>query len=623
MLSEAGVVDEPLIELLTEALGAIAPGDSALRSQLLSGLAAELLWLDPAGRSAELALEALEMARRIDDPQSLALALIRRQFTGLIGPDETEWRLDESSELHDLAKRLGDLELEIRAHVYRLRNQLELGNIRGVDAELRAFERIAAELRQPQYAWHVPLLRAMRALIDGRFDDAELLSGEARAAGERAEEPVSAMFHATQASQLHRLRRRPEDLAALTDSIAVLEGLAERYPAIPAWRCSLAATHADLGNRGEARAVFEPLAAAGFSDLPVDGQWLISLALLGETAALLGDRPRAERLYELLLPFDGLIVVAGRAAVAQGPVARVLGVIARAIGRLDDAERHFTEALLASERMGDRPFGALARHQLAGLLLAREATGDRERALELLGAALDGAQEIGMVGLTRDALEARLEAQGLTSLDTTTSIDFMIEAVSSERPDIAAYAAPDGQVTILFSDIEDSTRITERLGDRRWLEVLRAHNAVFRRIVPAHGGVEVKNQGDGFMLVFADARAALECAIELQRALAAEEAVAGERLSVRMGMHAGEAIREEGDFFGRSVIVAARIAAQATGGEVLVSEALRERASGDDGELVFGAGRALELKGLAGTHLAFPVEWRAAPTTGASSIARP
>ena len=63
----------------------------------------------------------------------------------------------------------------------------------------------------------------------------------------------------------------------------------------------------------------------------------------------------------------------------------------------------------------------------------------------------------------------------------TTSIDSMIESVSDERPDLSAHAAPDGTVTILFSDIEDSTLMTERLGDERWLEVLRAHNTLFRR----------------------------------------------------------------------------------------------------------------------------------------------
>jgi eukaryotic-like serine/threonine-protein kinase len=191
----------------------------------------------------------------------------------------------------------------------------------------------------------------------------------------------------------------------------------------------------------------------------------------------------------------------------------------------------------------------------------------------------------------------------------------MIEAISSERPDIAAHAAPDGQVTILFSDIEDSTLMTERLGDERWLEVLRAHNSLFRRIVPTHGGFEVKNQGDGFMLVFPDSRRALECAVAIQRALAEGAPVEGERVRVRMGMHAGEAIREEGDFFGRSVIVAARIAAQARGGEILVSEALKERAEAADGargELGFDAGRELELKGLAGTHRVYRADWEQA-----------
>ena len=204
-----GVVDEPLIALLEEALAAVGEGDSPLRSQLLGGLAAQLYWVDPAGRSDELGIEALEMARRLDDPEALALALVRRQFTGGIAPHETERRMRESSEMHDLAKRRGDLELEVRAHVYRLRDRLEIGDIRGVDADLAAYERLAAELRQPQFLWHIPLLRGMRALIDGRFDDAESLAEEALAGGERAQEPVSAMFYAIQDSQLRRLRGAP------------------------------------------------------------------------------------------------------------------------------------------------------------------------------------------------------------------------------------------------------------------------------------------------------------------------------------------------------------------------------------------------------------------------------
>jgi class 3 adenylate cyclase len=226
--------------------------------------------------------------------------------------------------------------------------------------------------------------------------------------------------------------------------------------------------------------------------------------------------------------------------------------------------------------------------------------GDRERALGLLSAALEAGQEIGMVGLVEQAVAARLEAQGLGSLDVSTSIDFMIDEVASEQPDIAAHAAPDGQVTILFSDIENSTLITERLGDARWLQVLRAHNSLFRGQVRDHGGFEVKNQGDGFMLVFPDPRRAIECAAAIQRELNDSAPVEGERVRVRMGMHAGETIREDGDFFGRSVILAARIAAQARGGEILVSEELKNRTDGSP--IAFDEGRELELKGLAGTH---------------------
>ena len=187
--------------------------------------------------------------------------------------------------------------------------------------------------------------------------------------------------------------------------------------------------------------------------------------------------------------------------------------------------------------------------------------------------------------LVQRALGARLEAQGLAGLDVTTSIDSMIESVADERPDISAHVNDDGTVTILFSDIEDSTLMTERLGDERWLEVLRAHNSVFRRRLGEHGGFEVKSQGDGFMLVFRDPEAALALrGRDPARPREAAEGAEDERVRVRMGLHTGEAIREEGDFFGRSVILAARIAAQACGGEILVSEPLREAAeAADDG----------------------------------------
>jgi eukaryotic-like serine/threonine-protein kinase len=150
-------------------------------------------------------------------------------------------------------------------------------------------------------------------------------------------------------------------------------------------------------------------------------------------------------------------------------------------------------------------------------------------------------------------------------------IDRVLSWVEDEQPDLAGAAAPDGTVTILFTDIENSTALNERLGDRRWLEVLRAHNSVVRHCIGGHGGYEVKSQGDGFMIAYPSARRGLECAVDMQHNLARlADADPGERLRVRIGLHTGEAIREGDDFYGRSVTLAARLGDKAEGGEILV-----------------------------------------------------
>ena len=164
-------------------------------------------------------------------------------------------------------------------------------------------------------------------------------------------------------------------------------------------------------------------------------------------------------------------------------------------------------------------------------------------------------------------------------------------------------------MTILFSDIQGSTAKTEQLGDTKWMEVLREHNTVVRQQLKAHGGFEVKSEGDGFMLAFQSARKALQCAIETQRAFAKRNESAEEPVLVRMGLHTGEVIKEGDDFFGKHVNLAARIAGQASGGQILVSSLLKElTASG--GDIAFDDGREVELKGLKGKHSVFEVQWQ-------------
>jgi class 3 adenylate cyclase len=245
------------------------------------------------------------------------------------------------------------------------------------------------------------------------------------------------------------------------------------------------------------------------------------------------------------------------------------------------------------------------------MLAERGRPEDLAEANELIGEALRVGGELGMRSLVERAFSLRLQLQGIEAVDVSTSIDAVAAVVEDERPDLSGHTAPDGTVTILFSDIQGSTEINERLGDHRWIEVLREHNAIVRDAVRLHGGFEVKSAGDGFMIVFARPRSGVECAVAIQRALTARIAAGGEPVRVRMGLHTGEAIRERDDFFGRNVVVAARIAAKADGGEVLVSAPLRELADGAD--IVFGAPRELDLKGLQGTYRVHAVEWDLAP----------
>lgn len=196
----------------------------------------------------------------------------------------------------------------------------------------------------------------------------------------------------------------------------------------------------------------------------------------------------------------------------------------------------------------------------------------------------------------------------LARLRRQTTIDRMLSWAEAEQPDLRRATAPDGTVTVLFSDIEQSTELTERLGDQRWLEVLEAHNTIVRAQVAEHGGYEVKSQGDGFMIAFPSARQAVLSAIDIQQALARRAANGELPVRVRIGIHTGEAIQHDGDFYGKSVILAARIADQAQGGEVLVSSLVAQLLE-PAGDLRFKDAGETELKGLTDPQQLYRIAW--------------
>jgi class 3 adenylate cyclase len=193
-----------------------------------------------------------------------------------------------------------------------------------------------------------------------------------------------------------------------------------------------------------------------------------------------------------------------------------------------------------------------------------------------------------------------------------TSIDVVAEDALSDRWQPVLEPSDGGTLTIVFSDIESSTELATRLGDRDWFVVLESHNRIVRARLAHFGGTEVKSQGDGFMLTFPLARRAVLFAIATQRALESERAGGSRGVRVRMGMHTGEAIVDRsGDLFGRHVIVAARVANLADGGEILVSSLVREIVAAR-GDITFGPAREVQLKGIEGTHLVYAVDWQGA-----------
>lgn len=216
----------------------------------------------------------------------------------------------------------------------------------------------------------------------------------------------------------------------------------------------------------------------------------------------------------------------------------------------------------------------------------------------------------GRVVQTMMETASRVREQGVGGM-LWSSLDDLTRWALEDRTAIARVAGPDGTVTIFFSDIEGSTALNNELGDARWVKVLAAHDELVETYVDRYRGHIVKTQGDGHMVVFSTADLALDAALDVQRALNANwnrsRHLRRTPIRVRIGLHTGKAIEKDGDWLGHNVAFAARVAAQAQGGEVLVSEEVVAAAEQD---FSFTAAEAIELKGFEGDHQLWRVEAR-------------
>jgi tetratricopeptide (TPR) repeat protein len=384
------MADPEIVPLLERALAAIGDDDSALRVRVLARLATAARDEPLRERGAALGEEALRIARRSGDPATLAAAIEGSHIAGE-GPEE-QLRgegIAVGEELISLGQQLGDKEKVYAGYDHGLQCAWALADRAGVDVRVQALGELADELRQPPHHWDVGAIRAMVALMEGRFNDAERLIADTFTVGQRTLSWNAAVSHRLALFVLRRAQGRLGEIEEL------MRRSVHEYPSLPRFRSALAHLYAELGREREARAALDVLLSRDLAHEHLDSEWLFTISLLASPCALLGDRDAADRLYALLLPYDRLYALAPNESVF-GAVARSLAVLATALERYDDAERHFVAAIEIEQTMRARPWRAHAQHDLAAMLLARGDAGDSERARGLLDEAATTYADLGM-----------------------------------------------------------------------------------------------------------------------------------------------------------------------------------------------------------------------------------
>jgi tetratricopeptide (TPR) repeat protein len=351
-------VDPVTVALLEEAQVALGDGDPVLRSELLARLALELYYAPSRDRSEALSAEAVAVARAGGGGRAVAAALGARHVA-LWRPDRLDERRAIAEEMIAAARGAGDAALELQGRNWLVTDLWELGTLPAWRAEVARHRALADELRLPAFAWYAPLWAAVDALHAGNFEQAARLRESARAAGERAGEPNTWLFHKMLEFQEQALRG---DWDAV--DLAFVRGKIADSPAGISYRAGHAWILAGRGEHPAAAAELAIVARDDFSALAFDANWLSALGECAEAIAVLGDRELAARVYELLRPYAGRPLTSGRAILSYGAADRHLGLLAGVLGRRADAVAHLHAALALDDERGMRPWADRARRAL-------------------------------------------------------------------------------------------------------------------------------------------------------------------------------------------------------------------------------------------------------------------
>ncbi|HUA32638.1 MAG TPA: adenylate/guanylate cyclase domain-containing protein [Candidatus Binataceae bacterium] len=398
-----GLVAPPsTIRWFEDTLAKLGSQDSPLKAAMLGALANVLPSVGANQRALEYGQQAAAMARRLGEEQLLPMILDGVCFA-LQSPLDARRRLAyanemvESSSITDPKAGIGGL-LDRQVAMgfalwWRLYSALQLANIEAAREDLGRYNRWVEDRREPFLMCLVNHFHACEASLEGRFADFERFAQEALAIGQALEVENAAGIFGTQMFTLRREQGRLREVEPL------LRYFIRTPEGAHAWRPGLALIYAELGRTEEAAAEFDQLAQRDFSDLPQDGNWLIAMTYLADVCVFLGDKSSALTLYEMMRPYQQVNILISVGSACLGSASRFLGALATLMGRWDEAEQHFDDALTMNQRMAARPWLAHTQYQFARMLLSRDQPGDSAKAGALIEDALATARELGMVAL--------------------------------------------------------------------------------------------------------------------------------------------------------------------------------------------------------------------------------
>lgn len=393
LAAEAGVADAALEELLDTALAALGTSEPELRALVASRLAMALHWTDQRERMREL----MDLARECSTSSRRVLLHVKfAEWFCEWQSDQSDTRYAIAKEIYSLAEAVRDREMTLLGMVLRMVGMLERAELVEFDATLARFEELASHLRQPQSLWYSAMYRSMRALTDGRLDDAERHQAIFAATAARVNDANAFHSLAAQAAVLHSERGTLESMVDV-----VKEGV-RQYPEIRGFRAGLSWLYASIGKPREAAREFAILSTHDFADIPQRFDWTTTVGYAAEACSILRDARQARVLYDLLVPHQGQMLIMGLGVGMFGPADRLQGLLAEVFGRSDQAEWHLERGMELVDRAGMPYWSMRTRVELASILL-RTRRGSRAKAQRLAHEAAELGESAELPGLLAQA----------------------------------------------------------------------------------------------------------------------------------------------------------------------------------------------------------------------------